>query len=118
GSAVEVRANVGDDGAVKHEVTGLSPATVYSYRFRQGAKTSRIGRLVTPPAPSTPAPVRLGWSGDANAFFRPFSVLDQLRLPAVDAWLFIGDTTYGDDLPSSGLDAMTLQGYFAQSREN
>ena len=118
GTPVAVSANVGDDGAVKHEVTGLSPATVYSYRFRQGAKTSRIGRLVTPPAPSTPAPVRLGWSGDANAFFRPFSVLDQLRLPAVDAWLFIGDTIYGDDPRSSGLNAMTLQDYFAKYREN
>ena len=42
GTPVAVSANVGDDGAVKHEVTGLSPATVYSYRFRQGAKTSRI----------------------------------------------------------------------------
>jgi len=103
---------------VKHEVTGLSPATVYSYRFRQGTKTSRIGRLVTAPAPSTPAPVRLGWSGDSNAFFRPFTVVDQLRLPAVDAWLFIGDTIYGDDPRSSGLDAMTLQDYFAKYREN
>ena len=118
GTPVAVSSNPGDDGAVKKAVTGLSPGTVYSYRFRQGTKSSRVGRLVTPPSPSTEAPVRLGWSGDSNAFFRPFSVLDLLRLPAVDAWLFIGDTIYGDDPRSSGLDAMTVQDYYAKYREN
>src|SRR5438046_6879161 len=118
GTPVAVSSSPGDDGAVRKAVTGLSPGTVYSYRFRQGTKSSRVGRLVTPPSPSTEAPVRLGWSGDSNAFFRPFSVLDLLRLPAVDAWLFIGDTIYGDDPRSSGLDAMTLQDYYSKYREN
>ncbi|TMA31793.1 MAG: hypothetical protein E6J79_19695, partial [Deltaproteobacteria bacterium] len=106
--------NPGEDGTVKRSVTGLTPGTVYSYRFRQGIKTSRIGRLVTPPTPSSPAPVRLGWSGDSNAFFRPYTVLDEIRIPAVDAWLFIGDTIYGDDPRADGLDAMTLQDYYAK----
>ncbi|TMA53195.1 MAG: hypothetical protein E6J75_15665 [Deltaproteobacteria bacterium] len=118
GTPVAVSSNPGEDGTVKRSVTGLTPGTVYSYRFRQGIKTSRIGRLVTPPTPSSPAPVRLGWSGDSNAFFRPYTVLDEIRIPAVDAWLFIGDTIYGDDPRADGLDAMTLQDYYAKYREN
>jgi len=118
GTPVAVSAVPGDDGTVKKAVTGLSPATVYTYRFRQGTKTSRIGRLVTPPTPSTAAPVRLGWSGDSNAFFRPFTVLDEIRIPAVDAWLFIGDTIYGDDPRSNGLNAMTVGDYYTKYREN
>lgn len=110
---------VGDDGTVKVDRTGLLPATDYSYRFRQGTDTSPTGRVHTAPAPGdATTPLRLGWSGDANAFFRPFSVLDQLRLLDVQGWFFIGDTIYGDDPRSSGLVAQTVDDYYSKYREN
>ncbi len=114
-----VTPGVGDDGTVKVERTGLVPNTPYFYRFRQGADTSPTGRVRTAPAPGDgTTPLRLGWSGDSNAFFRPYSVLDPLRLLDTQAWFFIGDTIYGDDPRSNGLDAMTRDDYYLKYREN
>ncbi len=118
GSPVPVASAPGQDGTVKHEVTNLAPGTVYNYRFRQNGDFSRVGRLVTPPLPVTPAPVRMGWSGDANAFFRPYTVADPLTALQPDGWFFIGDTIYGDDPRSGTGDAMTLPDYYAKYREN
>jgi alkaline phosphatase D len=109
---------VGDDGTVRVEVTLLSPYTNYYYRFRQGSNTSASGRLKTTPAPATTQPFRVGWTGDSNAFFRPFTVLDPLRLLNTDAWFFIGDTIYGDDPRADGVNAQTKPEYFAKYREN
>ncbi|HZP42179.1 MAG TPA: alkaline phosphatase D family protein [Candidatus Binatia bacterium] len=107
------------DGTVKADVGLLLPATRYFYRFRQGAATSPVGSVKTAPSPSDATTVvRLGWTGDANAFFRPFTVLDPLRLAAPDAWFFIGDTIYGDDPRADGLDATAQAEYFAKYREN
>ncbi len=108
----------GADGAIKKEVTGLTASTTYFYRWTQAAVHSRVGKVKTAPAPATAAPVHLGWSGDANAFFRPFTVIDPLRFANVDGWFFIGDTVYGDDTRSSGLDAHTLAEYQSKYVEN
>ena len=109
----------GLDGTVKVELTGLTPATRYFYRFRQGTDTSTTGRVSTAPAPADgTTPLRLGWSGDSNGFFRPYSVLDPLRLLDTDGWFFIGDTVYADDPRADGVDAMTLQEYYAKYRQN
>jgi phosphodiesterase/alkaline phosphatase D-like protein len=117
GSPVAVTSPPGTDGTVKQEVA-LSPGTIYNYRFQQSGQFSRVGRLVTPPLPATTAPVRIGWSGDANAFFRPYTSLDPVRALNPDAWFFIGDTIYGDDPRSGTGDAMVLADYFAKYREN
>ena len=69
----------GDDGTVKVEVSLLDDYTEYFYRFRQGTDTSPTGRVKTTPAPASTQAFRVGWSGDANAFFRPFTVLDPMR---------------------------------------
>lgn len=115
---VSVGSDGGDDGTVKEEVTLLTADTTYYYRFRQGSNTSTTGKIKTLPLPSTTATVRVGWTGDANAFFRPYSVLDPMRLQNPDAWFFIGDTIYGDD-PRSGTGVAAAVGdYYGKYREN
>ena len=107
------------DGVVKEDVGSLSPNTVYYYRFVQGADTSAVGRVKTTPSPSNATTVvHLGWSGDSNAFYRPYTSLDVIRLLDPDAWLYIGDTIYGDDDRADGVVAMTQPEYEAKYRSN
>jgi len=107
------------DGFVKEDVGSLMQETVYFYRFKQGTQTSAVGRVVTAPDPSDVTRiVHLGWSGDSNAFNRPFTSLDPLRLLAADGWFYIGDTIYGDDALADGVVAMTQPQYEMKYREN
>ncbi|HUL98405.1 MAG TPA: alkaline phosphatase D family protein, partial [Mycobacterium sp.] len=103
----------------KVDVSGLSAATTYFYRFRQDAAVSAMGRVVTPPAATDVAKtVRLGWTGDSNAYNRPFTSLDPIRVLAPDAWFYIGDTIYGDDPLADGIVAQTLSEYQGKYEEN
>lgn len=105
--------------SAKVDVSGLSPATTYFYRFKQGTATSAIGRVVTAPDPSdTGKTVRIGWSGDSNAYNRPFTSLNSIRVLAPDAWMYIGDTIYGDDPLADGIVAQTLSEYQGKYEEN
>lgn len=113
-----VASPAGTDGTVKIEVGGLAAATTYFYRFEQGGERSRVGRIRTAPGPTDEAVVRFGWSGDANAFFRPFGILEFLRHQDLDGWFFIGDTIYGDDTRADGVEAVSLEDYFAKHRVN
>jgi phosphodiesterase/alkaline phosphatase D-like protein len=106
------------DNTVKTEVTGLTPATDYYYHFVQGAESSRIGHLRTALLPSSSAPVKFVWTGDANAFFKPFTVLDPILADDPDLWLFIGDTIYGDDARSGSGVAVTRTDYHNKYKEN
>ena len=109
----------GADGVVKEDVGSLLAHTSYFYRFRQGTDTSAVGRLTTTPSSSDSTTiVRLGWSGDSNAFYRPYTSLDAIRLLAPDAWFYIGDTIYGDDDAADGVVAMTQPEYEAKYRLN
>jgi alkaline phosphatase D len=51
--------DVDSDGTVHVEVTGLSPATVYWYRFSGGGTTSQVGRTKTAPLPDADVPLRV-----------------------------------------------------------
>lgn len=116
---VAVSAPGGSGGVVKEEVGSLLAKTTYYYRFRQGASESVVGRLTTAPSPGDATEVvRLGWTGDSNAFFRPYTSLDPLRLLAPDAWLYIGDTIYGDDPAADGVVATTEPEYEAKYQVN
>jgi alkaline phosphatase D len=106
-------------GVVKEEVGSLLANTTYYYRFRQGAETSAVGRVTTTPEPDDATTVvRLGWSGDSNAYNQPFTSLDPLRLAAPAAWLYIGDTIYGDSPQADGVVAMTEPEYDAKYYSN
>jgi alkaline phosphatase D len=116
---LNVGSPAGADGIVKEDVGSLLAHTTYFYRFRQGSETSAVGRVTTTPSPSdSTTVVRLGWSGDSNAFYRPYGTLDFLRLQNTDAWFYIGDTIYGDDAAADGVVAMVQPEYEAKYRLN
>ena len=116
---IAVASSPGDDGTVKADVGSLLPFTEYFYRFRQGMETSATGRVkTTPSSDDATAVVHVGWSGDTNAFYRPYNSLDPIRLADPDAWLHIGDTIYGDDPLADGVVATTFDEYAAKYRVN
>src|SRR5262245_66123141 len=111
--------DAGRDNTIKVEVTGLAPATQYYYRFRTvGGQTSRDGRIRTAPAPASTAPFTFAFTGDSNAFFKPFAVLEGITRDDPDLFLYVGDTIYGDDTRSGTGEAMVLADYHAKYREN
>jgi alkaline phosphatase D len=106
------------DDVVKVDVTGLTAGTQYYYRFSNGTDTSRTGRVRTAPAPSSTAPATFAFSGDSNAFFKPFSVLEGVTRDDPDLFLYIGDTIYSDDTRSGTGEAMVLADYHLKYAEN
>jgi phosphodiesterase/alkaline phosphatase D-like protein len=104
------------DNAVKTDVTGLSAATQYYYRFTQGGDTSRTGRIRT--APASGGPITFAFTGDSNAFFKPYPVLEQITNADPDLWLYIGDTIYGDDTRSGTGVATVRADYHVKYKEN
>ncbi|HEV7732421.1 MAG TPA: alkaline phosphatase D family protein [Candidatus Binatia bacterium] len=107
-----------NDNTAKLDITGLMADTQYYYRFKQGADVSRTGRIRTAPLPSTAQAFTFGWSGDANAFYKPYSVLEGMTNDNPDLFMYIGDTIYSDD-PRSGTGvATTIGDYYVKYREN
>jgi phosphodiesterase/alkaline phosphatase D-like protein len=104
------------DNAVKTDVTGLSADTQYYYRFTQGGQTSRTGRIRT--APSSGGPITFAFTGDSNAFFKPYAVLEEITSADPDLWLYIGDTIYGDDDRSGTGVATVRSDYHVKYKEN
>jgi phosphodiesterase/alkaline phosphatase D-like protein len=98
------RALQGNDLTVSLHVTGLTPATRYSYRFRQGSEVSPVGAFVTAPAATTSTPVRFAISGDADATptatgkpaFNGFQVYGRMAAERNDFNINLGDTIYSD----------------------
>jgi alkaline phosphatase D len=106
------------DNIAKADVTGLLADTQYYYRFKQGPAISRVGRVRTAPNPISPRSFTFGWSGDSNAFFKPYSVLEGMTNDDPDLFLYVGDTIYSDD-PRSGTGvASTIADYWGKYKEN
>jgi phosphodiesterase/alkaline phosphatase D-like protein len=106
------------DDTVKTEVTGLTAATQYYYRFSQGGETSRVGRIKTALAPAATTPFTFAFTGDSNAYFKPFSVLEQITAADPDTFLYIGDLIYGDDERSGTGIATVRTEYHDKYEEN
>lgn len=106
------------DGAVKLEITGLTPETRYYYRFvASDNSTSRIGRFQTLAAQTDAAPLSFVFSGDTNYAYAPFTVAGDMAAENADMFIWFGDTIYGD-APSGGLGvAETLTDYWAKYRQ-
>jgi alkaline phosphatase D len=89
---------------IKIDVTGLTPDTQYWFRFSKDADVSDVGTFKTAPAPDSSVNVNLGYTGDADGTKKPdttpafnnFETLSALDAENVDAWVFHGDTIYGD----------------------
>ncbi len=103
GSSASVSAAVtrSADLTGKVVLAGLSPATRYTYRVRQGGESVE-GSFVTAPARDQARPVTFLWSGDLGGgrlcrhiqdgypIFKPMARLKP------DFFLFVGDTIYAD----------------------
>lgn len=83
-----------NDYTVKVQVTQLTPATRYYYRFTDGANTTGIGTFKTAPAPNAAAPVRFAFSGDNDGLMRPYALASTLPAQALDFYINLGDTMY------------------------
>lgn len=117
-STQALAADAAADNTVHGEVTGLTASTQYYYRFTQAGSASRVGRVKTAPVASSTAPFTFAFTGDANAYFRPFAPLEQITKVNPDVWLFIGDTIYGDDDRSGSGVASVRSDYHNKYREN
>ena len=128
--SVPVVAGPETDFTVKTDVGGLQPATRYFYRFVQGAQdteampaVSATGTFHTAPLPDRPADVRFAYSGDSEAGFQPFTLLDAVRQENPDFFAYLGDTIYADTDSAAGNvtqlpPAETLPVYRAKYQEN
>ena len=87
-----------NDYTAKMRATGLVPNTQYFYRFSAGATTSDVGRFYTNPAPGQAVPFKVGFTGDYDAPYRPYSVLAGFgRNPpsaGLNAFINLGDLLY------------------------
>lgn len=87
-----------NDYTAKMRATGLAPNTQYFYRFSAGATTSDVGRFYTNPAPGQAVPFKVGFTGDYDASYRPYSVLAGFgRNPqsaGLNAFINLGDLMY------------------------
>jgi alkaline phosphatase D len=110
--------NLAADNTIKVDVTGLTPGTQYYYRFTAGGGSSRTGRIRTAPAPASTAPFTFAFTGDSNAFFKPYAVLEGITRDDPELFLYIGDTIYGDDTRSGTGEAIVLADYHLKYREN
>lgn len=90
------------DGNVKETVTGLAPATWYSYAFFSSdlARRSPIGRVRTAIPDDWAEPVTVGATSCASYRYRPFAPLATLAKQPIDLWLHLGDVSYNDGADS------------------
>jgi alkaline phosphatase D len=108
------------DFVVKVELTGLSPATEYFYRFAvegEADRASRTGRFRTAPPADEPAALRFVFSGDTGFRFAPFPIVSQAAEEKADFLVWFGDTIYADDPAAAGGIASTLAEYRQKYRQ-
>jgi len=102
------------DYTIHIDATGLQSGTRYYYRFVASDGTvSPAGTFVTAPQPTSHAPVKLGFTGDADGLMRPYGATDDFTQPGVpsftqqrfDYFVWLGDTIYetasGQGTPNS-----------------
>ncbi len=77
------------------DVTGLSPATSYFYRFRAGGFDSPVGRTRTAPASAaSPASMRFGFASCQSWTSGYYTAHAHLSEEALDVVFFLGDYIY------------------------
>lgn len=119
-SQLALNASDDTDGTVKYEVTGLTPSTLYVYRFvrTDTQESSPIGMFRTAPAMDDPGSFRFVYTGDSNAEFQPFTVLRHAAAESPDVWFWAGDTAYADAILQGLPAAVDLPGYRGKHRQN
>jgi len=97
GAGSTVAAN---DYTLKLDATGLSANTPYFYRFSGAGAASAVGRFSTNPTASQSTNFKVGFSGDADGRFRPYTSVAGFGTAAsagsqgLNAFVFLGDTMY------------------------
>ncbi len=83
------------DGTAKIDATGLQSGTQYYYRFKtESGDISQVGTFKTAYDPYVAAPVRFGFSGDADGRWRPYLSTQGFGSLKMDYFEFLGDTIY------------------------
>ena len=112
--SIELAAEAASDFTVKHDVTGLQPATDYWFRFVDVADVgpaSPVGSFKTLPPGDSAASLRFVISGDSNARFAPLHIFEFAAAERPDFGLWDGDVIYSD-APADDLGvARTLDEY-------
>jgi phosphodiesterase/alkaline phosphatase D-like protein len=94
------------DSTARVLATGLTPGTTYYYRFvAPDSSISGVGRFRTAPAAGASVPVALGFSGDADGQWRPYSSSRGLPGHTLDAYIWLGDTIYETGSGGAGPNA-------------
>ncbi len=126
-----LRTTAADDFTAKINLDGLRAGTRYHYRVcALRCDPADTGRFTTAPAADATVRVRFGFTGDADAKYRPYPAAADIGDRDLDFFVFLGDTIYEDKaegspavttlLPSS--DAATVArgfgDYLRKYREN
>jgi Ca2+-binding RTX toxin-like protein/phosphodiesterase/alkaline phosphatase D-like protein len=83
------------DYTLKIDAAGLQSGTQYFYRFLSPTgEVSSVGTFKTAYDANTAAPVRFGFSGDADGKWRPYNVTQGFGSLNLDYFEFLGDTIY------------------------
>jgi acid phosphatase len=110
-SLTTTTASVGDN-TCKANVTGLTPATRYYYRFvaqDDTSNTSLVGTFKTAPSATANYPLHFAFSGDCDGLIRPYALVSQIPAKNLDFFMFDGDTEY-ETSASIGSAAVTSTG--------
>lgn len=96
--SLPLKAEAQFDGCVKVRLAGISPATVYYYRFiyEKGGKyyTSKIGRTKTAPAEDADVNVRFAFVSCQDYIGRYYNTYARLLKEEVDFIVHLGDYVY------------------------
>jgi len=122
----EVAVTADGDFTAKVRVEGLTPGTLYTYRWRDGEAASDEGVFRTAPEPSARQRVKFAFSGDSDGTLvngepglNRFEVLDAIREENPDFFIYLGDTIYADsERRGPRGPAVTLEDYRETYRVN
>ncbi|HUW83970.1 MAG TPA: alkaline phosphatase D family protein [Phycisphaerae bacterium] len=118
--SMPVTAGAETDYTVKVEVGDLAASTLFFYRFINAdhpERRSRVGRFSTTPPTESAARFRFVFSGDSNAAYSPWRLMEYARSEQADFFLWFGDVTYADLSHPGSPPAEDLAGYRAKYRE-
>jgi alkaline phosphatase D len=106
-----VTARAAARGAVTATVTRLEAGRRYYFRFLRGAVRSRIGRFVTPPAPSAERVVRFAVAAGFDAAADPgLGIVDRLARRNPSFTVLLGDTSSDAALGTRAVRSMRAKG--------
>jgi alkaline phosphatase D len=119
-ASMPVTAGAETDYTVKVEVGDLAASTLFFYRFvdvDDPERRSRVGRFSTLPAMESAASFRFAFSGDSDAAYSPWRLMEYARSEEPDFFLWFGDVTYCDLSHPGSPPAEDLSGFRAKYRE-